>query len=115
MLSLHEVAAVDGHVVAEVVETELVVGSECNVGAIGGAACGRVGLVLVDAVNSQTVELVERAHPLGVSLGEIIVDGNHMDTLAGQRIQENRQSSHESLRVATRVFPSPVAISAILP
>ena len=97
MLSLHEVAAVDGHVVAEIVETELVVGSECDVGTVGGAACGRVGLMLVDAVNSQAVELVERAHPLGVSLGEVVVYGDHMDTLAGQRIQENRQSSHESL------------------
>ncbi len=37
------------------------------------------------------------AHPLTVSLGEVVVDGDNMDALSGQRIQVNRQGSNQCL------------------
>ncbi len=62
--TLHEVVGVHGHVVAEVVEAEFVVGAEGDVATVGGAAFGGVGLVLVDAVDRRAVEHIEGTHPL---------------------------------------------------
>ena len=76
MFTLHHVLRCHGHVVAQVVEAEFVVCAECDVAFVGAAALRGVGLVLVDAV----VEHVERAHPLGVTFREVVVDGNHMHT-----------------------------------
>ncbi len=56
-----------------------------------------VGLVLVDAVDLQAVELEEHAHPLGVALGEVVVDGDDVDTLAGQGVEIDGQGGHEGL------------------
>ena len=67
--ALHELADVAGHVVTQVVETELVVGTIGNVGVIGAATVIGVGLMLVDAIHGEAEELVEQTHPLGVTLG----------------------------------------------
>ena len=66
--ALHELGGFARHVVAQVVKTEFVVGSEGNVGQVGLAARFGVGAVLVDAVDAQAVKLVEGAHPLRVAL-----------------------------------------------
>ena len=95
--ALHEVGRRDGHVVAQVVETELVVGSEGDVGLVGLAALGRVGAMLVDAIHRQAVELVERSHPLGVTLGQIVVDRHHVDAVSGEGVEEDGERCHERL------------------
>ena len=64
MLTLYKVLRTDGHVVTQVVETKFVVGTEgdiCEIGLTTGLA---VRLVLVNAIYAQTVEHVERTHPL---------------------------------------------------
>ena len=53
--------------------------------------------MLVDAIHGQTVEHIERSHPLGVTLGQIVVDGHHVNTVAREGIQEHRERSHEGL------------------
>ena len=58
MLALHEVLGAGGHIVAQVVEAELIVRPEGDVSVVGRAALGRVGSVLVDAVDAETVEHV---------------------------------------------------------
>ncbi len=74
------------HVVAEIVEAELVVGA---VGHVGGVL--RPALVVAEVVHDdadrEPEELVDRAHPGGVALGEVIVDGHDMDAAAGERIE----------------------------
>ena len=97
VLALHQVLRVDGHVVAQVVEAELVVRAEGDVGLVRVAARVGAGLVLVDAVDAQAVEHIERAHPLGVSFREVVVDGDHMDAFARQGIEEHRKRRHEGL------------------
>ena len=69
MGALHKVFRIHGHVVAQIVETELVVRTEGNVGQVSPTARLAVGLVLVDAIHAQTVEHVERPHPFRVALG----------------------------------------------
>ena len=42
----------------------------------------RVGLMLVDAIYTQTVEHVEGTHPLRVTFSEVVVDCHYMHTIA---------------------------------
>ena len=68
MLTLHEIVHRHRHVVTEVVETELVICTECDVACICLATCRAVRLVLVDTVYRKSVEHVKRSHPLRVTL-----------------------------------------------
>ena len=104
VLALHQVLLADGHVVTQVVETELVVRSEGDVALVGLAARVGVGLVLVDAVHGQAVEHIQRAHPLGVTLGQVVVDGHHVHAFAREGVQEHRERGHEGLALARRHF-----------
>ena len=56
--------------------------------------------MLVDAVHAEAVELEEHTHPLGVALGQIVVDGHHVHTLAGQSVEVDRQRGHQRLALA---------------
>ncbi len=41
-----------------------------------------------------------RAHPLGVAAGQVVVDRDDVDALAGQRVQVGRQRRHQRLAFA---------------
>ena len=97
MLTLYEVGRTCRHVVAQVVETKLVVGTEGDVGHVSLATSVGVGTVLVDTVDRESVEHIEWPHPLGVTLGQIVVHGNHVHTVASEGVEENRQCSDEGL------------------
>ena len=73
MLALYEILGTRGHVVTQVVEAKFVVGPESNVCIVGRTSLRGVGLMLVNAVHTETMEHIERSHPLGVTLCEIIV------------------------------------------
>ena len=73
---------VDGHVVPQVVEAELVVGAVGDVGGIGGLALGRADHAVDDQAHRQAQEAVDLAHPLAVALGQVVVDGDDVDALA---------------------------------
>ena len=105
--ALDHVLAAHGHVVAQVVEAELGVGAVGDVGVVLRAALLRRHVGLDDA-DLEAEEAVHLAHPLGVALGQVVVDGDEVGAVAG-----------EPLRyigiVATSVLPSPVFISAMSP
>ncbi len=46
------------------------------------------------------MELIERAHPLGVTLGQIVVDRHHVHSLACEGVQEHGQRRHQGLTLA---------------
>ncbi len=50
-----------------------------------------------DHTGRQTEETVELAHRGRVALGEVVVDGNDMHALAGQRIEVDRKGRHQRL------------------
>ncbi len=100
MLALHQVLGVLSHVVAQIVEAELVVGAEGDVGQVSLAALGAVGAVLVDAVDAQSVEHVDGTHPLRVTLGQVIVHRDHMHAVACERVEEHGQRGGECLSLA---------------
>ena len=87
------------HIVAEVVEAELVVGAVGDVGAIGPLALGLVQAGH-DAADREAEELVDLAHPAGIAPGQIVVDGDHVDALAGQRVEIDRERRDQGLAFA---------------
>ena len=97
--ALGAIVQAEFHVVAQVVEAELVVGAVGDVAGVGGFA-----LLVVQAVDHQadrqTHELVEAAHPLRVAAGQVVVDRHDMDAGAREAVQIHRQSGGEGLAFA---------------
>ena len=84
------------HVVAQVVEAELVVRAVGDVGGVGVAASG-ARHVRQDHVGGEAEEVVDAAHPLRVVLREVVVDGDDVDALALQRVEVRRERGDEGL------------------
>ena len=96
---LHHLGGVDGHVVSQVVETELVVGAVGDVGGVGGLAV--LGLDVVDhQAHGEAQEAVDLAHPLAVALGQVVVDGDDVHALSRQGVEVGGQGGHQGLALA---------------
>ena len=101
-----DVAALDAllgghrHVVAEVVEPELVVGAVGDVARVLRALVVPVVLVGEDHADGEAQPVVEPTHPLGVTLGQVVVDRDDVDALAGQSVEVHRQRRDEGLALA---------------
>ena len=89
MAALHELGQRDGHVVAQVVEAELGVRPVGDIGFVGLLALRERHLVL-DEGRAHPEQLVDGRSPLGVALGEVVVDGHEVDTLTLERVQVER-------------------------
>ncbi len=74
------------HVVAQIVEAELVIGAVSDVAGIGLATC-LLGEVGDDDADRQAEEAVNASHPLRVARSEVIVHRDDVDTLALDRVQ----------------------------
>ena len=57
--------------------------------------------------------MVHRPHPLNVTLGKVIVDGDDVDAAAGEGVQVGRQRGHERLTLA-RLHLGDFALFALL-
>jgi hypothetical protein len=93
--ALHQFSRVGRHVVTQVVETELVVGSECDVCLIGFATCFRVWLMFINTVYAESVEHIERSHPFGVTFCQIVVNGDHVYAVACKGVEEYWECSYK--------------------
>ena len=84
------------HVVAQVVEAELVVGA---VGDVRGVllAAHRGFLTTQDHPGLQAQETVDAAHEVGLVLGQVVVDGHHVHALARERVEVRRGRGHQGL------------------
>ena len=87
------------HVVAQVVETELVVGAVGDVGAVGGVLV-RMRHARVDHAHAQAQPVVQLAHLGGVAAGQIVVHRDHVHALAFQRVEVHRQRGDQRLALA---------------
>ena len=97
--TLHAVLDIELHVVAQIIEAELVVGSIGDVGRVGLASLV-VAQVMDNDAHSQAEELVYLAHPLGVALGQVVVDRDHVDALAGQGVEVAGEGCNQGLAFA---------------
>ncbi len=87
------------HVVAEIVEAELVVGAVGDVGRVRLLPLGIVQLVLDDA-HRHAEEAVNLAHPFRVAAGQVVVRRDDVDAFAFQGVQVGRQRRHQRLALA---------------
>src|ERR1700680_1708202 len=97
--ALAPVAQIELHVVAEIVEAKLVVGTISNVGGVGFTALLIVKIVNDDA-HAEAEETVQFAHPLGVALGQIVIDRDHVHPASAQGVQIHRQRGDQSFSFA---------------
>ncbi len=90
------------HVVAQVIEAELVVRAVGDVREVSVPPLRRTRLVQVDAVDPEPEIPVEVAHPLRVALGQVRVDRNEVGAASGERVQVERHRRHQRLALAGR-------------
>ena len=93
----------EGEIVAQVVETEFVVGCVRNVSRISRAFLfGRLaGLRYTDG---QAQEFIDRAHPVSVALRQVFVDGHDVHAIRAKRIKVRRQRRHQRLAFTSAHF-----------
>jgi hypothetical protein len=97
--ALHALAGRVHHVVAQVIEAELVVGAVGDVGGVGGL------LLLVRharhvAAGGEAEEAIDAAHPFSVATGEVVVHRDHVHAFARQRVEVGGQRGHQGLAFA---------------
>ena len=97
--ALHTLLGAGDHVVAQVVEAELGVGAVGDIGLVGRTLELERHIVLQQADGHAQV-LVDAAHPLGVALGQVVIDGNDMHALAGDSVEVAGQGGDEGLAFA---------------
>ena len=88
------------HVVAQVVEAQLVVGRVGDVGRISLALLRR-RLARHDDADAQAEKAVDAPHPLGVAARQIVIDGDDVHALARQGVQIGRQRGDQGLAFAS--------------
>jgi len=99
MAALHAIGRLKRHIVAQVVETELVVGSVGDILRIGRAP-RLVVHVRQDSPDGDAEIREYRAHPLGIALRQVVVDGDDMDALAFERVEVGRRDRRQGLALA---------------
>ncbi len=52
---------------------------------------------MLNDARGQAQRMIELRHPLGVALGQVVVDGHEMDAFAFQGIEVDRQRRHQGL------------------
>ncbi len=109
MTALDILREVELHVVAEIVEAELVVGAVGDVGAIRDLAFLVVQVVLNDA-DRHTEKAVQTAHPLGVAARQVVVDGDDMNALAVESVEVRGECRNERLAFAGLHLGDPAAM-----
>ena len=99
MAALNHVFLVYGHIVTQIVKAHLVIRAVGDVGIV----C-RLTLVVIEPVDDKSDgkshEAVYLAHPLAVTAGKIVIDGDDVNTLAGQCIEVCRQNGDKGLAFA---------------
>ena len=91
--ALYLVFLVDDHVVSQVVEAKLVVGAVGDIGVVGFLS-ERVLEVMDDQTDLETHVFIELAHPLGVTAGKVVVDGDDVFHLSDTSLMEHDAAQH---------------------
>jgi hypothetical protein len=87
------------HVVAQIVETELVVGPVGDVAGVGFLTL-QSRHVALNRPHGQAQSHVQRSHPLHVAAGQVVVHRHDMDAFAFDRVQIGGQRRHQRLAFA---------------
>ena len=96
---LHHGSEIELHVVAEIVEPELVIGPVGDVGAVRNLTL-RVGQFVLDDADAHPEVSIDAPHPLGVAAGQIVVHGDDVHALAGESVEVGGQRRDERFALA---------------
>ncbi len=96
MPALHEFFGAPSHVVAQVVETELVVGAVGDISGVRGPALIG-GHLRHDDADVEAEKAVHPAHPLGVAAGQVIVHRDDVHALAREGVEIDRKRRDQRL------------------
>ena len=88
------------HVVAQIVEAELVVGAVGDVAGVGLPCAGRRPGPGTITPTLMPRKPVDRAHPAGIAAGQVVVDRDHVHALAVERIQVGGERGDQGLALA---------------
>ncbi len=105
-IPLRQLILVDHHVVAQIIETEFVVGAVCNIRLISRFS-GLVGNSVDHAADRQSQECIDLSHPFRVTLCQIVVDRNDMHAFSLECVQISRQSRDQGLAFTGFHFGDP--------
>ena len=94
--ALHQIGLLPCHVVAQVVEAELVVGAVGDVGVVLLAALRRL-LLGDDAADVHAEEAVDTTHQLALVACQVVVDRDHVHALAFECVQVARERRDQGL------------------
>ena len=87
------------HIVAQIVEAELVIGAVGDV-----AVVVLLALLVVEPVHdhadAEAEEAVDLPHPFGVALGKVVVDGDDMHAAPGHRVEVDGERGDQGLAFA---------------
>ena len=97
--ALNTLLGAGDHVVAQVIEAKLGVGAIGDIGLVGRALKLERHVVL-QQTDGHTQILIDATHPLGVSLGQVVIDGNDVHALAGNGVEVAGQRRNERLALA---------------
>ncbi len=117
LVALDPLVQLGDHVVAQVVEAELVVGAVGHVRGVRLAPVHRpqvqealvrgrevrleyVRRVVRDHPQADPEEVEDGSHPLRVAAGQVVVRGHHVDPATGQRVEDGGECRHEGLALA---------------
>ena len=98
-LPLYHLILVYHHIITEVIKAELIVGAVCDICLIRSLPFREIK-IMNNQTDRQPQKIINTAHINTVSTGQVIVDGNHMDTVTGQCVQIHRQCCHKGLAFA---------------
>ena len=98
------------HVVAQVVEAELVVGAVGDVRRVGGPLEGGVVDVRTDAPDREPEPAVDATHPLRVAGGQVLVDRHHVHAPPVEGVEVRRERGDEGLALAGLHFGDPAEV-----
>ena len=97
--ALYALLGTGNHVVAQVIKAELGVGAVGDVGLVG-RALELERHVVLEQTDGHAQVLIDAAHPLGVALGQVIIDSNDVHALAGDSVEVAGQGGDERLALA---------------
>ena len=96
MPALRHVAKRVFHVVAQIIEAQLVIGGISDIRVIS-SALFFLGLAALGNAHGKAEKFIGRPHPVSITLGEILVHGNDVHGAAANRVQVRWQDRNKRL------------------
>ena len=103
------------HVVAQVIETEFVVGPVGDVRRVRPALHEVVLDVRPDPAHREAEPAVQPPHPLGVTGGQVLVDRHHVHPIAAEGVEVGRKGRDQRLALSCLHFCDPAEVQGHAP